>query len=549
MCPGDLLQCQCAAGFYWNIDSCTSCSFGLTTLQTGAISSAACTCTAGYVSTTPGDPASCEACGNGFFCHGGDHREACPPSTSTVGQDAGSMADCVCDAGHVGNLGSVLCEECPAGRFKDSIGTDECQPCPIGTWSNISGAISSAACKPCVAGSTTKSNASSTEDLCMRPHGGQSFNCTSGALCEVHLDGFHLQDRHRLLLADADCERNKVGVSGVGNEGISEAASNNGSRYMWNNFVPDGGDYYLCWCANTNGLACADFADFQISAGQLRVIGPSGNHKFRCVRGKDCTDLHVQGVGLSQGHRVAVRSGCGTESILQLSPANQNGRGIFNITSSHDTSNLTLSFGASNLQQGIDYRVSVNANEAGHDLCWCGRGSCNAEDFVVPFGKLSVLGPFAGQEARCLQGQACQVQLEGASDALVTLIVGVTILESLIQLRKYTHRTHFVVVHDAQIPEDSVKPCFRCFIQVSAFWPATASLFYQSAARAHSLLVFLGSMPRHPMESTLSFRMPVAARTFPQVCQVSTPCVGAGLTATQTVRLPATSKFSQAWFE
>ena len=391
--------------------SCTSCSFGLTTLQAGAVSSTACTCTAGYVSTTPGDPASCEACGYGFFCHGGDHREACPPSTSTLGQAAGSIADCVCATGHFGNLGSVLCEECPAGRFKDSIGTDECQPCPIGTWSNISGANSSAACASCedlVVGSTTKSNASSTEELCIRPHDEQSFNCTSGALCEVHLDGFHLQDRHRLLLANADCKSNKkAGVSGVANEGISEAASNNGSRYTWNglpnNFVPDGGVYYLCWCVNMNGLVCADAVDFQISAGQLHVIGPFGNQKFRCVRGQDCTNLHVQGVGLSQGHLVAVRNGCGTERTLQLSPANQNGSGIF----LEGISALALSFGSS--QTGIDHGVSLDESSEGYDLCWCGVWPCSFQDFVVAFGKLIVEGPRANQQVNCAAGQPCEL--------------------------------------------------------------------------------------------------------------------------------------------
>ncbi|CAE7497328.1 ZEP [Symbiodinium necroappetens] len=337
-----------------------------------------------------------QVCGTGSFCHGGDHREACPLSTSTLVLTASSVADCVCAAGH---FGFEVCEECPAGRFKDLVGQGECSPCPIGTWSNVTGAVSDGPCTPCVSGSTTEFTGSWTEDLCIRPHGEQRVDCTTGAGCEVQIDGFNLQDGHRLLISQTDCGGRKVAVLGVADTGMSEAASEDGSLYAFSDFVPFAGNYHLCWCANMNDLACVEEEDFQISAGDLRVLGPFGNQKFSCVRGRDCTGFQVQGIGLSQGRRVAVRSDCGTESTLHLSPANPDGSGLL-----QGVEQFTLDFGSS--QDGIDHSVSLDESE-GYTLCWCGVWPCDPQDFVVPFGQLVVEGPRKNQEVSCAAGQPC----------------------------------------------------------------------------------------------------------------------------------------------
>ncbi|CAE7779863.1 lgals3bpa [Symbiodinium sp. CCMP2592] len=393
-------SCQaCPAGKYKSTvgnASCTACSFGSTTGLSGMMSSADCACRAGYVSSVPGDPASCEPCGLGFFCHGGDHREACPPSTSTLVITVSTVADCVCAAGH---FGFETCEECPAGRFKDFVGRGDCSPCPVGTWSNATGAVSDAPCTPCVEKSTTKLTGSGTEDLCIRPRGEQQFTCTSGTVCDLHVHGFSLQDGHRLLISQSECTGRKVAASGVANAGMSEVASDGGSRYVFRDFVPFGGNYHLCWCANMHDLTCVEAEDFQISSGELRVIGPFGNQQFACVRGQDCTGFQVQGIGLSQGDGVAVRNGCGTESTLQLSPANQNGSGLL-----QGVSQLNLNFGSS--QDGFDHSISLDESE-GYDLCWCGVRPCTVQDFVVSFGQLVVEGPRKNQEVSCAVGQPC----------------------------------------------------------------------------------------------------------------------------------------------
>ncbi|CAE7472602.1 unnamed protein product, partial [Symbiodinium necroappetens] len=412
---GGLAECQCPPGMEASAGSChacpagkykstvgnascTACSFGSTTGLSGMMSSANCACRAGYVSSVPGDPASCEPCGLGFFCHGGDHREACPPSTSTLVVTVSTVADCVCAAGH---FGFETCEECPAGRFKDFVGRGECSPCPVGTWSNATGAVSDAPCTPCARGSTTKLAGSWTEGLCIRPRGEQQFTCISGTVCDLHVDGFSLQDGHRLLISQSECTGRKVAASGVANAGMSEVASDGGSRYVFRDFVPFGGNYHLCWCANMHDLTCVEAEDFQISSGELRVIGPFGNQQFTCVRGQDCTGFQVQGIGLSQGDGVAVRNGCGTESTLQLSPANQNGSGLL-----QGVSQLSLNFGSS--QDGFDHSISLDESE-GYDLCWCGARPCMLQDFVVSFGQLVVEGPSKSQEVSCAIGQLCEM--------------------------------------------------------------------------------------------------------------------------------------------
>ena len=96
---------QCPIGTYKSSIAdaeCTACpsnAISLTTLQLGAVSHAACTCSAGHVNLDPTDPSSCQACGEGSFCLGGSHREACGASQTTSGITSNSSDQCLCSAG------------------------------------------------------------------------------------------------------------------------------------------------------------------------------------------------------------------------------------------------------------------------------------------------------------------------------------------------------------------------------------------------------------------------------------------------------------------
>ena len=86
-------------------------------------------------------------------------------------------------------------------------------------------------------GSTTK-GAGSTE--CIRPTGGEDWQCTSGTACRVSIQGHSLESGHRLALTSSnDCGNGAVEVSRAG----ASAESSEGTTYIWNDFAPPGGNY------------------------------------------------------------------------------------------------------------------------------------------------------------------------------------------------------------------------------------------------------------------------------------------------------------------
>lgn len=148
ICSGDLSQCACQKGYYWNMGACIACPTGSTTLEDGAVSLTSCTCMPGFVNTQPSNPAACEACGVGFFCNGESHRQACPANHTTEQDTSGNKSHCVCSTGVYLKDGS--CTACPAGHFKIDVGNMPCQKCPHGRWSGVVGADTSLVCTACV---------------------------------------------------------------------------------------------------------------------------------------------------------------------------------------------------------------------------------------------------------------------------------------------------------------------------------------------------------------------------------------------------------------
>ena len=269
------------------------------------------------------------------------------------------------------------CSACPAGSFKVETCNGDCELCPLGTWSNTTGAAAS--CIPCIAGSTTAFEGAWNEDSCIRPRSGQDFLCTSGQVCTLQIEGFQLRDGHRLsITSSTNCGVAQV-VPNIAQEGMSQ--TNDGSIYSWGHlslmdFVPQGGENYgLCWCANMQDLTCNTLQSYQISAGQLQVVGPFSNHLFHCVRGQDCTGLQpVEGVGLGD-NQVALRSnGCGSSSFLQISLTNKNVIANLQSLPANDSFvTFSLSFGISIPEEGLDHTLLLDSSESGYDLCWCSQ--------------------------------------------------------------------------------------------------------------------------------------------------------------------------------
>lgn len=207
-CPeGAAAPLMCAAGSYssaTNLKSAAECSVcpkgsfcptgatapsacGLATAAPSESMSLCTTCTEGTYEDTLGSSA-CKACPSGFFCPAGSaspipatcdagtyvlgtftSREACVPCPSGYACAGGASQPFICLRGNVApNNGTAQCAKCAAGKFQSAEGMTTCeecprgsfcqegsanpQPCPGGTWLNVTGATSSAACQPVQAG-------------------------------------------------------------------------------------------------------------------------------------------------------------------------------------------------------------------------------------------------------------------------------------------------------------------------------------------------------------------------------------------------------------
>ena len=114
----------------------------------------------------------------------------------------------------------------------------------------------------------------------------------------MNISGFNLQDGHRpAILGSTDCQGALVQVLNAPNSGMSRPATED-SQYVWGDvpadFITEGGIYSLCWCPGMHGILCDDFAQYQLSAGELTVLGPRHDHNFRCVRGQDCGSSNLR---------------------------------------------------------------------------------------------------------------------------------------------------------------------------------------------------------------------------------------------------------------
>ena len=374
----------------------------------------------GFWNTQPGSPSICEACGAGFFCTGGLHREPCAAFQTTATETASSRSQCLCAPGAF--LLGGACEVCPAGRFKSGTGNLPCEECVVGTWSNDTGAVENV-CAPCMVGSTTEAAGARDLDSCVRPDVGHRRTCVSGRVCEVDgLSGYGLRAGHRMVLSRSPCDGSKTALPGVSQNAFSHP-STDGQRYVWGDvlqdFTPEGGTVNLCWCAGMAELSCSDInLNFWLTAGELSVVGPIQDNYFECVRGDDCDSLRsFRGHGLLASDGVAARRvQCGGKQSVALSRLLADGIGQLQDSGG----DLALSFGKSTSTE--DFWLTADASE-GYLLCWCGvsgmiggqggQACSHPEEYAVPAGQLRIVGPRTNQEDSCSIGQYCAVHVEG----------------------------------------------------------------------------------------------------------------------------------------
>lgn len=176
-CPPPPPTCQaCHFGFYKSTSgstACTACPQDSTTLHMQAESQVDCLCNAGSTGV-PGGP--CQACEAGKYkdaigtsecvsCGVDTYSDAkqaqctqCPAHSHTQGTHDG-ITSCVCDAGY--QREGDVCNPCPTGTHKPSVGNTMCEACAPDTYQDLTSQTSCKACRSessSVSGSTSQSS-------------------------------------------------------------------------------------------------------------------------------------------------------------------------------------------------------------------------------------------------------------------------------------------------------------------------------------------------------------------------------------------------------
>jgi hypothetical protein len=125
----------------------------------------------------------------------------CPADKNTTGSDSKHPSDCMCVQGLEGRY-LETCSSCPAGKFKDTIGTEACKRCSTGSSSPVGSDSQSdcrciagytgvsGACTVCEAGSYKSSDGSAPCEKCpLNSTSDEGSDAISDCLCNVGFAG------------------------------------------------------------------------------------------------------------------------------------------------------------------------------------------------------------------------------------------------------------------------------------------------------------------------------------------------------------------------
>mmetsp|Transcript_130330 Transcript_130330/g.278497 ORF Transcript_130330/g.278497 Transcript_130330/m.278497 type:complete len:796 (+) Transcript_130330:1-2388(+) len=207
----------------------------------------------------------------------------------------------------------------------------------------------------------------------------QRRQCTSAKACNVHLDwpaSVQAQQGSLLVAQGAVCgEDASLGFPGGPLQGDD--------AFEWPPLPATGGLRTLCWCSLPG---CDKVEDHLHKVGTLEVLGPYAGHAFNCEASRACSAGPLTGVKLQDGHALlyTTRSSCisnggiaDAEDTLEHGvvslPAKLCGEYFVGCTSTWPATDMAVALGV--------YR-----------LCWCFSAQCEAEDFLVDVGTLTVTG-------------------------------------------------------------------------------------------------------------------------------------------------------------
>lgn len=122
------------------------------------------TCTACAAGKESNDQVTCTDCVGSTTSVSGGSCEACVVGSTFID----SVTPCQCNIGRYQD-GNSICQLCPAGFFKGSVGNEACEACPINTYGNAQSLTGSTGCISCPNGETTATNATATSAGCSAP--------------------------------------------------------------------------------------------------------------------------------------------------------------------------------------------------------------------------------------------------------------------------------------------------------------------------------------------------------------------------------------------
>ena len=132
--------------------------------------------------------------------------------------------------------------------------------------------------------------------------------CVKGAACEVELNGRGMRSygpEPPVVLLRTSCTETDDEA------GVAEILSASDERLVvqWSSLLHVSvGQYRICWAVSL----LAAMANNSVDAGSMLLAGPSPYPSARCVSGRLCSVLDVEGVGLSIGDQITARnSACG----------------------------------------------------------------------------------------------------------------------------------------------------------------------------------------------------------------------------------------------
>ena len=151
-------QCRCNAGYSLAASSCTACDSGKWSDTVGA--NTCIDCSAGRFKNQTGSNSPCLECEVGTYAaHPGQSvcSGKCPSHlqyskwiTGATSEEQLGCVGCLCSLGYICGTGENMneCDECPIGKFADTVGGEVCRGCEPGKYAPVNGSAACIFCEP-----------------------------------------------------------------------------------------------------------------------------------------------------------------------------------------------------------------------------------------------------------------------------------------------------------------------------------------------------------------------------------------------------------------